>query len=147
MPLRKKIVKWKSYERALETTDLKHISSSKLRGKHLSKSASELSCGTELKDEMTEIRPQSAAGPGPSHHFSVYHKAHNFFAQLKNRWGHGKHKERARHKSPGRQDSTTDYAADLSSDHSTPSTQSPRHRLTTCTGTIKNKTHSGYKMP
>ncbi|XP_071053382.1 multiple C2 and transmembrane domain-containing protein isoform X3 [Onthophagus taurus] len=133
MPLRKKIVKWKSYERALETTDLKHISSSKLRGKHLSKSASELSCGTELKDEMTEIRPQSAAGPGPSHHFSVYHKAHNFFAQLKNRWGHGKHKERARHKSPGRQDSTTDYAADLSSDHSTPSTQSPRHRLTTCT--------------
>lgn len=50
---------------------------------------------------------------------------------LQNRWGHSKRERR--HKSPGRQDST-DYAADLSSDHSTPSTQSPRHRLYTRTG-------------
>lgn len=58
------------------------------------------------------------------------------YGVLQNRWGHGKHRER-RHKSPGRQDSTTDYAADLSSDHSTPSTQSPRHRHQTCAGMLK----------
>jgi hypothetical protein len=50
---------------------------------------------------------------------------------LQSRWGHSKRERR--HKSPGRQDST-DYAADLSSDHSTPSTQSPRHRLHARTG-------------
>ncbi|KAJ8925690.1 hypothetical protein NQ315_009537 [Exocentrus adspersus] len=54
----------------------------------------------------------------------------------KSRLGHSKRDRR--HKSPGRQDSTTtDYAADLSSDHSTPSsTQSPRHRLYTRTALL-----------
>lgn len=55
---------------------------------------------------------------------------------LQSRWARSKSRER-RHKSPGRQDSTgTDYAADLSSDHSSPSTQSPRHRLHTYTGLL-----------
>ncbi|KAK9707929.1 C2 domain [Popillia japonica] len=131
-PVKKKCCK---PERALEICDIGSLSSSSssnLRGRHLSKSASELSCSPRC-EEMTEIRPRSAAPPEHTH-ISVYQKAHSFFAQLKNRWGHGKHRER-RHKSPGRQDSTTDYAADQSSDHSTPSTQSPRHRLhqTTCT--------------
>ncbi|KAH0809663.1 hypothetical protein GEV33_013128 [Tenebrio molitor] len=94
--------------------------------RHLSKSTSELSSPRE----MPEIRPRSAAPPETSH-LSVYQKAHSFFAQLKSRWGHSKRERR--HKSPGRQDST-DYAADLSSDHSTPSTQSPRHRLHARTG-------------
>lgn len=54
------------------------------------------------------------------------------------RLGHATSRRERRHKSPqGRQDSTTDYAADLSSDHSTPSTQSPRHRLYTRTGKFR----------
>lgn len=58
---------------------------------------------------------------------------------LQSRWARSKSRERRR-KSPGRQDSTgTDYAADLSSDHSSPSTQStPRHRLYTFTGKKSN---------
>ncbi|XP_017779625.1 PREDICTED: multiple C2 and transmembrane domain-containing protein 1-like, partial [Nicrophorus vespilloides] len=111
--------------RALETCELRHMTHSpSMGGRHLSKSASELSSPRE----MPEIRPRSAAPPGTLH-TSVYQKAHTFFSQLKSRWGHSKRERR--HKSPGRQDSTTDYAADLSSDHSTPSTQSPRHRLHT----------------
>lgn len=55
---------------------------------------------------------------------------------FQSRWSHAKRERRS--KSPGRQDSTTDYAADLSSDHSTPSTQSPRHRLHTHAGKLIN---------
>ncbi|XP_044263295.1 multiple C2 and transmembrane domain-containing protein isoform X2 [Tribolium madens] len=113
-------------KRALETYEFNNMSSTPTIGaRHLSKSTSELSSPRE----MPEIRPRSAAPPEVSH-LSVYQKAHSFFAQLKSRWGHSKRERR--HKSPGRQDST-DYAADLSSDHSTPSTQSPRHRLHTRT--------------
>lgn len=55
---------------------------------------------------------------------------------FQHRWGHGKRERKHRKKSPGRQDST-DYAADLSSDHSTPSTQSPaRHIFSTRTGSF-----------
>ncbi|KRT84625.1 hypothetical protein AMK59_852, partial [Oryctes borbonicus] len=70
-------------ERALETCDIRSISSSSstLRGRHLSKSASELSCNPRC-DEMAEIRPRSAAPPEHTH-ISVYQKAHSFFAQLK----------------------------------------------------------------
>ncbi|KAL1493655.1 hypothetical protein ABEB36_009354 [Hypothenemus hampei] len=74
---------------------------------------------------MPEVRPRSAAPPEHSQ-ISVYQKAHSFFAQLKTRLVHSKRERR--HKSPGRQESS-DYAADLSSEHSTPSTTSPRHRL------------------
>ncbi|XP_068895098.1 multiple C2 and transmembrane domain-containing protein isoform X4 [Tenebrio molitor] len=109
-------------KRALEICEFNNMSTTPTMGaRHLSKSTSELSSPRE----MPEIRPRSAAPPETSH-LSVYQKAHSFFAQLKSRWGHSKRERR--HKSPGRQDST-DYAADLSSDHSTPSTQSPRHRL------------------
>ncbi|XP_066262384.1 multiple C2 and transmembrane domain-containing protein isoform X2 [Euwallacea similis] len=105
-------------ERALEISDYDAISTtSHLANKHLSKSASELSSPRETPD----VRPRSAAPPEHSH-ISVYQRAHSFFAQLRTRLGHSK-----RHKSPGRRGSS-DYAADLSSDHSTPSTASPRHR-------------------
>lgn len=141
-------------KRALETCDLHNErmspSTSTMGMRHLSKSASELSCSPREPLPEPEARPRSAAavprggsGRGSSHgagsssggasasgsHFTVYQKAHTFFSQIKSRWSHGKRERR--HKSPGRQDSnTTDYAADLScSDHSTPSTQSPRHRL------------------
>ncbi|XP_045470133.1 multiple C2 and transmembrane domain-containing protein isoform X3 [Harmonia axyridis] len=107
-------------ERSLEQCELnKMSSSSNIAAKHLSKSASELSSPRE----MPEVRPSSAAPPENTH-LSVYQKAHSFISQLKHRWGHGKRERKYRRKSPGRQDST-DYAADLSSDHSTPSTQSP----------------------
>lgn len=54
---------------------------------------------------------------------------------LQSRWARSKSRERLRRKSPGRHDrDSTDYAADLSSDHSSPSTQSPRHRQHTVTG-------------
>ncbi|XP_066262385.1 multiple C2 and transmembrane domain-containing protein isoform X3 [Euwallacea similis] len=105
-------------KRALEISDYDAISTtSHLANKHLSKSASELSSPRETPD----VRPRSAAPPEHSH-ISVYQRAHSFFAQLRTRLGHSK-----RHKSPGRRGSS-DYAADLSSDHSTPSTASPRHR-------------------
>ncbi|ENN78073.1 hypothetical protein YQE_05227, partial [Dendroctonus ponderosae] len=112
-------------ERALEIEEFGAIASS-LANRHLSKSASELSSPRE----MPEARPRSAAPPEHSH-ISVYQKAHTFFAQLKTRLGHSKRERR--HKSPGRQESS-DYAADLSSEHSTPSTASPRHRA--CNRTV-----------
>ncbi|XP_072389196.1 multiple C2 and transmembrane domain-containing protein isoform X2 [Diabrotica undecimpunctata] len=111
-------------KRALEVCEFDNMPSSPtMAGRHLSKSTSELSSPREAP----EFRPQSAAPPETSH-LSVYQKAHSFLAQIKNRLGHSSKRERSRHKSPGRQDST-DYAADLSSEHSTPSTQSPRHRV------------------
>ncbi|XP_050310849.1 multiple C2 and transmembrane domain-containing protein isoform X4 [Anthonomus grandis grandis] len=115
-------------ERALEINDITGefdacTSSHMVGGRHLSKSASELSSPRE----MPEVRPRSAAPPEHSH-ISVYQKAHSFFAQLKTRLGHSSKRGDKRHKSPGRQESS-DYAADLSSEHSTPSTASPiRHR-------------------
>ncbi|CAG9762328.1 unnamed protein product [Ceutorhynchus assimilis] len=108
-------------ERALEISEYDALSTNPhMGGKHLSKSASELSSPRE----MPEARPRSAAPPEHSH-ISVYQKAHSFFAQLKTRLGHSKRERR--NKSPGRQESS-EYAADLSSEHSSPSTASPRHR-------------------
>ncbi|KAG5898673.1 hypothetical protein JTB14_030623 [Gonioctena quinquepunctata] len=123
-----------SKERSLETSELDNMSTTPSMGgrRHLSKSTSELSSPRE----MPEHRPQSAAPPEASH-LSVYQKAHSFLAQLKNRLGHHSSKRDRRHKSPGRfRHDSTDYAADLSSDHSTPSTQSPKHKAQTRTGTI-----------
>ncbi|XP_044745710.1 multiple C2 and transmembrane domain-containing protein-like isoform X2 [Coccinella septempunctata] len=118
-----------SFKKSLEQCELNKMSSpSNIAAKHLSKSASELSSPRE----MPEVRPSSAAPPEHTH-VSVYQKAHSFISQLKHRWSHGKRERKFRKKSPGRQDST-DYAADLSSDHSTPSTQSPaRHIFSTRT--------------
>ncbi|GLV39850.1 Multiple C2 domain and transmembrane region protein [Carabus blaptoides fortunei] len=113
-------------KRALETCDIEDSRyKSPPLGRHLSKSASELSSPRE----PPEIRPFSAAPPG-SVHLSVVQKTHSFFTQLRSRWARSKSRERLRRKSPGRvlDRDSTDYAADLSSDHSTPSTQSPRHR-------------------
>lgn len=116
-------------KRALETCDLDSNYKSPPLGRHLSKSASELSSPRE----PPEIRPFSAAPPG-SVHLSVVQKTHSFFTQLRSRWARSKSRERLRRKSPGRHDrDSTDYAADLSSDHSSPSTQSPRHRQHTVT--------------
>ncbi|XP_031349348.1 multiple C2 and transmembrane domain-containing protein isoform X3 [Photinus pyralis] len=145
------VKKSKGNESTLETCEISDIPTSPLGSKHLSKSASELSSPRE----MPEVRPRSAASPGVSH-LSVYQKTHSFFSQLKSRWARSKSKER-RHKSPGRQDSIgTDYAADLSSDHSSPSTQSPRHRLHTytdsplsrvCGGETSQSSASGSPKP
>ncbi|XP_049818190.1 multiple C2 and transmembrane domain-containing protein-like isoform X3 [Aethina tumida] len=123
-------------KRDLEICDLDNMPAKpNMGGRHLSKSTSELSSPRE----MPEARPRSAAPPETSH-LSVYQKAHSFFSQLKSRWSHSKRERR--HKSPGRQDST-DYAADLSSDHSTPSTQSPRHRVYTRTDSPLSRTCAG----
>ncbi|XP_074027374.1 multiple C2 domain and transmembrane region protein isoform X2 [Leptinotarsa decemlineata] len=128
----------KTKERSLETNELDNMSTVPAMGgrRHLSKSTSELSSPRE----MPENRPQSAAPPEASH-LSVYQKAHSFLSQLKSRLGHSSKRER-RHKSPGRNDST-DYAADLSSDHSTPSTQSPRHKAQTRTDSPKSRACGG----
>ncbi|XP_044740729.1 multiple C2 and transmembrane domain-containing protein isoform X2 [Chrysoperla carnea] len=98
-------------------------------GRHLSKSASELSSPRELH----EPRPYSAA-PASQHHIhnTVVQKTHNFFSTLKSRWSRSKSRSDSRsggrRKSPIHHHDSTDYAADLSSDHSSPSTQSPRHK-------------------
>ncbi|CAH0552190.1 unnamed protein product [Brassicogethes aeneus] len=128
----------KNAERALETCDFDNISiKPNMGGRHLSKSTSELS---SPRNEMPETRPRSAAPPESSH-LSVYQKAHCFFSQLKSRWSHSKRERR--HKSPTRRQDSTDYAADLSSDHSTPSTQSPRHRVYTRTDSPLSRTCAG----
>lgn len=54
--------------------------STTLRGRHLSKSTSELS--SPHKEDVPEIRPRSAA-QGDTSHVSVYQKAHSFFTLLK----------------------------------------------------------------
>lgn len=48
-------------------------------GRHLSKSASELSSPRE----MPEMRPRSAIPSADVPHVSVYQKAHSFFSHLK----------------------------------------------------------------
>lgn len=48
-------------------------------GRHLSKSASELSSPRE----MPEMRPRSAIPPAEVTHVTVYQKAHIFFSHLK----------------------------------------------------------------
>ncbi|XP_055701211.1 multiple C2 and transmembrane domain-containing protein isoform X1 [Phlebotomus papatasi] len=106
-------------------------------GKHLSKSASELSCRDCSVDSPSGSphRTRSIANPAVS---GVLQKTHGFFNTLKHRLGRGRSKERGR-RSPQDGDipekrESTDYAADNSSDHSssvTPLTQSPRHRATT----------------
>lgn len=65
-------------ERDLETCDLDFHYKSPPLGRHLSKSASELSSPRE----PPEIRPYSAAPPG-SVHLSVVQKTHSFFTQLR----------------------------------------------------------------
>ncbi|XP_055687103.1 multiple C2 and transmembrane domain-containing protein isoform X2 [Lutzomyia longipalpis] len=112
-------------------------------GKHLSKSASELSCRDCSMDSPSGSphRTRSIANPAVS---GVLQKTHGFFNTLRHRLGRGRSKERGR-RSPQEallndqdthreQRESTDYAADNSSDHSTsatPLTQSPRHRATT----------------
>ncbi|XP_058461918.1 multiple C2 and transmembrane domain-containing protein isoform X2 [Malaya genurostris] len=106
--------------------------------KHLSKSASELSCndcgGSGDSPQSSPQRARSAVGstiPG------VIQRTHGFFNTLRNRWSRGRSKERLRGSSGQeleRRDSQSDYAADNSSEHSssvTPQTQSPRHRAQT----------------
>lgn len=112
--------------------------------KHLSKSASELSCkectGSITSDTVTPFpspqRAKSAANPNVS---TVLQRTSGFLSGLKNRWSRGRSKERGR-KSPGScqvldddRDSDREYAADNSSDHSSSATpfESPRHRAST----------------
>ncbi|CAH2058519.1 unnamed protein product, partial [Iphiclides podalirius] len=95
----------------------------------LSKSASELSCSSP-----------AAAAPPPrarsAHHhtpLSVVHRTHHFFTNLKSRWQRSRSRERCPagtvfSLAPGPDSSGTEYAADQSSEHSTPA-NSPRHRL------------------
>lgn len=113
--------------------------------KHLSKSASELSCkectGSATSDSITPFpspqRAKSAANPSVS---TVLQRTSGFLSTLKNRWQRGRSKERGR-KSPGSgtllddERDNSDYAADNSSDHSSSATpfESPRHRATTVT--------------
>ena len=127
-------------------------------GKHLSKSASELSCRDCNTDSPNNspLRTKSVANPAVA---GVIQKTHGFFSTLKvttikfvlfilffkffftqHRWSRGRSKERGR-RSPHDGDmiehESTDYAADNSSEHSssaTPYTQSPRHRATTIGG-------------
>ncbi|XP_062553215.1 multiple C2 and transmembrane domain-containing protein isoform X2 [Armigeres subalbatus] len=106
--------------------------------KHLSKSASELSCndcgGSGDSPQSSPVRARSAVNPSVP---GVIQRTHGFFNTLRNRWSRGRSKERIRASSGQdleRRDSQSDYAADNSSEHSssaTPQTQSPRHRALT----------------
>ncbi|XP_033608246.1 multiple C2 and transmembrane domain-containing protein isoform X2 [Cryptotermes secundus] len=132
-----------------------------LIGRHLSKSASDLS--TSQRDDHDKVGERSAlaqTSTTQAHSTSnvpqVTHKAHHsFFSTLKIRWAArtgSRSKERRAWRKDNqeaqgqdcvdhqtlqgeprlRRDSTTDYAADNSSEHSstaTPLTQSPRHRV------------------
>lgn len=125
---------------------------SKLR-KHLSKSASELSCGkysTEWPSATASPqRAKSAVNPSVS---GVIQKTHGFFSTLKHRWSRGRSKDRSKRRSPHRQQSgksfeneLADYTADNSSEYSssnTPLTQSPRRLITVSDGHRSNGTNS-----
>ncbi|XP_065086202.1 multiple C2 and transmembrane domain-containing protein isoform X2 [Ochlerotatus camptorhynchus] len=107
--------------------------------KHLSKSASELSCndcgGAGDSPQSSPQRARSAVNPSIQQ--GVIQRTHGFFNTLRNRWSRGRSKERIRGscgQELERRDSQSDYAADNSSEHSssaTPQTQSPRHRALT----------------
>ncbi|XP_062710210.1 multiple C2 and transmembrane domain-containing protein isoform X2 [Aedes albopictus] len=108
--------------------------------KHLSKSASELSCndcgGSGDSPQSSPQRARSAVNPSVGA-AGVIQRTHGFFNTLRNRWSRGRSKERIRGscgQDLERRDSQSDYAADNSSEHSssaTPQTQSPRHRALT----------------
>lgn len=132
--------------------DDEDLQCSKLR-KHLSKSASELSCGkysTEWPSATASPqRAKSAVNPSVS---GVIQKTHGFFSTLKHRWSRSRSKDRAKRRSPHRQQSgksfenePADYTADNSSEYSssnTPLTQSPRRLITVSDGHRSNGTNS-----
>ncbi|XP_055619934.1 multiple C2 and transmembrane domain-containing protein isoform X2 [Toxorhynchites rutilus septentrionalis] len=106
--------------------------------KHLSKSASELSCNDcGLSGDSPSSSPQRARSAANPTVPGVIQRTHGFFNTLRNRWSRGRSKERLRGscgQELERRDSQSDYAADNSSEHSssaTPQTQSPRHRAQT----------------
>ncbi|XP_077295551.1 multiple C2 domain and transmembrane region protein [Arctopsyche grandis] len=103
----------------------------------LSRSASELSSagasGSNPGPGPPSGPPRARSAQTPRRSgapLSVLNKTHSFFNTLRSRWHRSRSKERpARDGSAG---SSTEYAADQSSEHSssaTPSTQSPRHRI------------------
>ncbi|XP_058054608.1 multiple C2 and transmembrane domain-containing protein, partial [Anopheles bellator] len=107
--------------------------------KHLSKSASELSCndcgGSGDSPQSSPQRARSANAPTIP---GVIQRTHGFFSTLRHRWSRARSKERLRgslcQEVEGRRDSQSDYAADNSSaEHSSSATphQSPRHRAQT----------------
>ncbi|KAI9582544.1 hypothetical protein GQX74_009931 [Glossina fuscipes] len=100
--------------------------------KHLSKSATELN-GHNQAPRLSPKRAKSAAAPHST--ASVLQKTQGFFSNLKHRWGRARSKDRLGRKSPNDflEESTTDYAADYSSESSSV-TQSPRHRSKTIGG-------------
>uniref|UniRef100_A0A1A9WYX3 C2 domain-containing protein n=1 Tax=Glossina brevipalpis TaxID=37001 RepID=A0A1A9WYX3_9MUSC len=109
--------------------------------KHLSKSATELN-GHSQAPRLSPKRAKSAAAPHTVHSTtgsgsgsSVLQKTQGFFSNLKHRWGRARSKDRLGRKSPNDflEESTTDYAADYSSESSSV-TQSPRHRSKTIGG-------------
>ncbi|XP_050073733.1 multiple C2 and transmembrane domain-containing protein isoform X1 [Anopheles maculipalpis] len=108
--------------------------------KHLSKSASELSCNDcGSYGDSPQSSPQRARSANvPTIPAGVIQRTHGFFNTLRHRWSRGRSKERIRgslgQELEGRRDSQSDYAADNSSaEHSSSATphQSPRHRAQT----------------
>ncbi|KFB36651.1 AGAP007646-PA-like protein [Anopheles sinensis] len=108
--------------------------------KHLSKSASELSCNDcGGSGDSPQSSPQRARSANvPTIPAGVIQRTHGFFNTLRHRWSRGRSKERLRgslgQELEGRRDSQSDYAADNSSaEHSSSATphQSPRHRAQT----------------
>ncbi|EAL41731.2 AGAP007646-PA [Anopheles gambiae str. PEST] len=126
--------------------------------KHLSKSASELSCNDcGGSGDSPQSSPQRARSANvPTIPAGVLQRTHGFFNTLRHRWSRGRSKERLRgslgQDLEGRRDSQSDYAADNSSaEHSSSATphQSPRHRARTledsplAKGAERNATMSG----
>ncbi|XP_049543863.1 multiple C2 and transmembrane domain-containing protein [Anopheles darlingi] len=107
--------------------------------KHLSKSASELSCNDcGGSGESPHTSPQRARSANAPTIPGVIQRTHGFFNTLRHRWSRARSKERLRGsfgpELEGRRDSQSDYAADNSSaEHSSSATphQSPRHRAQT----------------
>ncbi|XP_055374583.1 multiple C2 and transmembrane domain-containing protein isoform X2 [Condylostylus longicornis] len=96
--------------------------------RHLSKSASELN-GHECNVDSPTSSPQRAKSAAATS-TGVIAKTHGFFSTLRNKWSRARSRERLGRKSPNDFLESTDYAADYSSENSTPA-NSPRHRATT----------------
>ncbi|XP_050090347.1 multiple C2 and transmembrane domain-containing protein isoform X2 [Anopheles aquasalis] len=107
--------------------------------KHLSKSASELSCNDcGGSGDSAHASPQRARSANAPTIPGVIQRTHGFFNTLRHRWSRARSKERLRGsfgpELECRRDSQSDYAADNSSaEHSSSATphQSPRHRAQT----------------
>ncbi|XP_072160586.1 multiple C2 and transmembrane domain-containing protein isoform X2 [Bemisia tabaci] len=140
-----------------------------LMGRHLSKSASELSHRGDVRLETARAAERERSTPSAAHHLSVIQKTHSFFTSLKARWARSRSRERRSLRrvemgpGPGgsplhggyggyggrdspRSGTATDYTADNSSEGS-PLTMSPKHRLLHRSTLQESHAYPGMHIP